>query len=339
MVEKAVNELLSLKNLTEREAYAVFAAMTDASLGPVRSAAVLTMLRMKGEQPSEIAGAARLLRDRALKVRVSRRPVCDTCGTGGDSAGTFNISTAAALLCAACGLKVAKHGNRCVTSTCGSADVMEALGYPLTLSPECSAALIEKAGFAFLFAPQYHSSMKHVAEVRRQLGFRTIFNILGPLCNPAGATIQTMGVSEERLLAVIPPVFRTLGLSGFVFHSEDGLDEISIGARTRVVRVNRSGIAHEDVYPKALGLCQAKPEDISGGSPSENAEIIRSVFAGKERGPRRDVVCLNAAALLVAAGKARDLASGISQAAEAIDAGAAMRKLDEILREAQACVA
>ncbi len=337
MIDEALNNLLSQKTLSETDAYAVFESMTDGSLGPVRTAAVLTLLRIKGEQPSEIAGAARVLRNRSLKVLAARQPVCDTCGTGGDGSGTFNISTAAALVCAACGVTVAKHGNRSVTSRCGSADVMEHLGYPLSLSAEASSRVLEKTGFVFLFAPRHHEAMKNVADVRKQLGFRTIFNIVGPLCNPAGATVQTMGVNEERLLAVVAPVFRKLGISGYVFHSEDGLDEISIAGRTLAVRVSRRGLVREEFYPGMLGVRPCRTEDLAGGGPADNAALLRDILAGRERGPRRDAVCVNAAALLVAAAKARDLVRGIALAAEAIDSGAAQAKLEEILMEAQAC--
>ncbi len=223
-LELIFEKILSGQNLTEDESYSTFKDIMEGNFSPVKIASFLSILRFKGESESEITGAIKLLREKAIKINVKKDIICDTCGTGGDNSGTFNVSTTTSILSNGCGLTVAKHGNRSMTSICGSADVFEYLGYNINLSPEKSKELLEKFDFAFLFAPIYHQAMKFVAPIRKEIGFKTIFNIIGPLCNPASANVQIMGVNEYRLLKVIPYVFKNLGIKGYIFHFDDGLD-------------------------------------------------------------------------------------------------------------------
>lgn len=309
-------------------------------------AAFLTALRMKGETVDEITGAARVMREHATRIEVEPRPavavdrdepnvehesIVDTCGTGGDATNTFNISTTTAFVLAGAGLRVAKHGNRAVSSCCGSADVLEALGINVEVPPATVKRCIEEAGIGFLYAPLLHSAMKHVAPVRRELGIRTIFNVLGPLTNPAGASCQVLGVFRKDLTGMLASVLNRLGSTrAFVVHGADGLDEITITGPTYVAELRNACVDEYEIRPEDFGLSAAPPRSIQGGNKEENATIVRAVLGG-EKGPRRDVVLMNAAAALVAAGAAQGMAEGIPVAAEAIDSGKAARRLAQLV--------
>jgi len=333
-MKEIFNKLLEKKVLSEEESYDTFKGIMEETVSPVQAASFLTLLKIKGEQPYEISGAARLLRDKATRINTkSGTVVCDTCGTGGDYSGTFNISTCTAILGFSCGLVVAKHGNRSVTSRCGSADVLEALGYKIDLPYEKSEKLLDSQGFAFLFAPLYHKAMKNVAAVRKELGFRTIFNIIGPLCNPAGSTVQIMGVSDYNLLGVIPPVFRRLGIKGYVFHSEDGIDEISLTGRTYISEVSENRIEEFEIYPQDFGFKKCLLKDLLGGETGENADIMLSILQNREKGAKRNVVLLNTAFLLKAAGKVGSVEEGLEISSETLSSGTAYRKFEGLLEE------
>jgi anthranilate phosphoribosyltransferase len=301
---------------------------------PAQIGAYLTALRMKGETVPEITGSVRAMRRSALAVQpaVSPMDLVDTCGTGGDGAGTFNISTSAAFVVAGTGQKVAKHGNRSVSSKSGSADVLLALGVNLDLTPEQVAQAIDRVGIGFLFAPKLHPAMKHAIGPRRELGVRTIFNILGPLTNPAGARSQLIGVYDGKLTEPLAEVLGELGSTGaYVVHGHGGLDELTTTGPNRVSRLRAGDVVTETFDPADLGFTRANPADLTGGTAEENAEITRNILAGREHGARRDVVVLNAAAALVAAGKATDLAGGLGLANQSIDSGAAQTVLDNFV--------
>lgn len=329
-MKEIFEKLLENKNLTEMETYNIFKEIMEGKLSPVKISAFLTLLKVKKETPDEITGAAKLLREKMIKINLKRGKICDTCGTGGDYSGTFNISTTSAILSASIGLKVAKHGNRSVTSLCGSADVLEYLGYKIDIEPEKSKELLEKFGFAFLFAPLYHKAMKNVAEIRKELGFKTIFNIIGPLCNPACANYQIMGVNDYSLLKIIPYVFKNLGIKGYVFHSEDGIDEITLTGKTYIVEVDDE-IKEFEVYPEDFGLKRCKIEDIKGGELKENAQILLDIIKGKEKGAKKDIVCLNTSFLLKICSVVNKIEEGIELCNEVLKKGIPYRKFNEII--------
>jgi anthranilate phosphoribosyltransferase len=306
-------------------------------------AALLVALHMKGETVEEIVGFAEAIRAAALPLKLGetsavdlsdteRDALVDTCGTGGDASGTFNISTATALVAAGAGVRVAKHGNRSLTSKCGSADVMEALGVEIHLSADRLAACLEEVGMAFLFAPAMHSAMKHVQAARRELHLRTVFNLLGPLTNPAHASAQVVGVYSAELVEKLAEALSMLGLRrALVVHGLDGLDEITITAPTRIAEVRGGSVHSYEVTPEEFGMNRAALDDISGGDAAANAAIIRQILGG-EKSPRRDVVLLNAAAAIVVAGKKDHLADALPVAAKSIDDGAAAAKLEALVR-------
>jgi anthranilate phosphoribosyltransferase len=302
---------------------------------PAQIAAFVTALRIKGETVDEIAGLANVMRDKAIPVKVTP-PVIDTCGTGGDNCSSINISTAAAFVAAGAGLKVAKHGNRAMTSKCGSADVLEALGVKIDLGAEAVAECLEKVGIGFMFAPVFHPAMKHAAGPRREIGIRTVFNILGPLTNPARAKYQVIGVPSEELGNKIAAVLHRLGTRhSLVVHSQDGMDEISISGRSLVWEINEDKVsAPYEVSPKYFGFKEANLTQIKGGTPEENANVLRRILDG-ERGPQRDVVVMNAAAALLAGDRASDLKEGARLAEAAIDSGQAKEKLEGLIRLSQ----
>jgi len=286
---------------------------------------------MKGETVDEITGAARVMREKALKVKVSGKPVCDTCGTGGSGIDRFNISTAVSFILAGCGVKVAKHGNRSASSRCGSADVLEALGVKIDVSPEVAEKCINEIGVGFLFAPSYHSAMKYAAGPRKEIGVRTIFNILGPLSNPASATCQVMGVFDPSLTETMAGVLGKLGTEhAFVVHGEDGLDEVTLSGKTRVSELSGGKVWTYEVEPETFGLEKASLKEITGGSAGENAETVKKVLSG-EQGARRDITLANASLALVASGKAADIPEGVKLAGKAIDSGEAMEKLRQLI--------
>ena len=306
-------------------------------------AGLLVALHMKGETVEEIVGFAEAIRAAAAPLPIQqnstvdvsdteRDALVDTCGTGGDASGTFNISTATAFVAAGAGVRVAKHGNRSLTSKCGSADVMEALGVNISLSPERLAACLKEVGMAFLFAPAMHSAMKFVQPARRELKLRTVFNLLGPLTNPAHASAQVVGVYSADLVDKLAEALSMLGLRrALVVHGLDGLDEITITGPTRIAEVREGNIRTYEVTPEEFGMKRAPIDAISGGDATANAVIIRAVLGG-EKSPRRDVVLLNAAAALVAAGRADHLVDGLTWAAKSVDSGAAQSKLDTLVR-------
>lgn len=326
------NRLFDKKPLDVEESYSVFKDIMEGVISPIQTSAFLSILRMKGEQPTEITGAAKLLRDKVTKIKVYREgSVCDTCGTGGDYSGTFNISTCTAIVGFAAGLTIAKHGNRSMTSSCGSADVLESIGYKIEMEPSKSEMLLNEYGFAFLFAPLYHKAMKNVVPIRKELGFKTIFNIIGPLCNPASSDVQIMGVNDYNLLKIIPPVFQRLGIKGYVFHSADGIDEISLTGKTYISEVSKKGIKEFEIYPQDFGFKKCKLSDLKGGDAKTNGEILLNIIKGKDKGPMRDVVILNTAFLLTAAGSSKDVKEGIGIATSTIEKGICWKRFSEIL--------
>jgi anthranilate phosphoribosyltransferase len=333
-MEMEMRTLLSLvaegKDLTEAQAETAMTLIMNGDATPAQVAAFLMALRIKGETVAEITGSARIMRDRATRVVHNQPMAVDTCGTGGDQSNTFNISTTAAFVVAGAGVPVAKHGNRAATSLTGSADVLEALGVNLGLSAEQVGRCIDEVGIGFLYAPALHTSMKHVAPVRREMGMRTIFNLLGPLTNPAGAQAQVMGVFHPNLTEPLARVLGNLGVKhALVVHGLDGVDEISITAPTVISEMQDGYVQTYRVAPEDLGLSRAPREFIRGGTKEENARITEAILAG-ETGPRRDVVLLNAAAAFLAADRVRSLKDGILLAEETLDSGAARRALEGI---------
>ena len=333
MLKKFIAKVAEGQDLYEEEAEQAMAHIMEGDGLPTQIASFLTALRMKGETIREITGFARTMRARAVRIRArDGECVVDTCGTGGDGVGTFNISTAVALVVAGGGLTVAKHGNRSVSSQSGSADVLEALGVNLALHPEGVEASLQKHRLAFLFAPSFHPAMKHAVGPRKEIGIRTAFNLLGPLTNPAGATVHLLGVYRRDLTRPVAEVLKSLGSkAAFVVHGTDHSDEISITGETAVSRLKDGNIEDYRVEPEDAGLKRAKLEEIRGGKPRENAQMIKKILEG-ETGPRRDVVLLNAAAVFVASRKVSDLKEGAEMARESIDSGRAMEKLKELVR-------
>jgi anthranilate phosphoribosyltransferase len=326
----AIGSLLAGSSLDEGGAAAAMTEIMEGAATPAQIAGFVVALRAKGETSEEVAGLVRAMRGYAARVEVPGE-LLDTCGTGGDRTGTFNVSTAAAFVCAGAGAKVAKHGNRAASSRCGSADVLEALGVRIDLPPQGVASCIEAAGMGFCFAPRFHPAMRHTAGARRELGVATVFNFLGPLTNPAGATRQALGVSDPRMLDVMVETLGRLGSAHVLaFHGHGGIDELATSGPSQVVELRAGEITHWVLDPAALGLPSAPLEALKGGSAPENAAVITALLEG-ERGPRRDVVALNAGAALVAAGLARDLVEGLAQAGGALDSGAAAGVLERLV--------
>jgi anthranilate phosphoribosyltransferase len=338
IITEAVRALVDRKDLSRIEAAAAMEAIMSGAATDAQIAAFLTALRMKGETVEELIGFAQVMRQKAVQVRTrtsevvgatgtDREMLIDTAGTGGDASGTFNVSTATAFVVAGAGLKVAKHGNRSMSSLCGSADVVETLGIKIELSPAKIARCVDEVGIGFLYAPLLHTAMKHVVTVRRETGIRTVFNMLGPLTNPAGANAQVVGVYSEALTEPLARVLAELGTHrAFVVHGADGLDEISNTGPSRISEVRDGVVRNSTVRPEDLGLARASIQDLRGGDRAENAEIIRHILSG-EVGPRRDIVLMNASAALVVGGTAHDLKEGVALAAQSIDSGAAADRL------------
>ncbi|MDJ0782547.1 MAG: anthranilate phosphoribosyltransferase [Desulfosarcinaceae bacterium] len=335
MFKNHLQSIINGENLTEAQSAEVIGTVlageaTDAQIG-----ALMGALATKGETFEEVAGAARAMRKAALRIQTTGSPVVDTCGTGGDGAHTFNISTTTAFVVAGCGVTVAKHGNRSVSSKSGSADVLEALGINLTTPPEVVEEAIAEIGIGFLFAPLYHGAMKHAGRARQEIGLRSIFNMLGPLTNPAAANCQLIGVFAPELTEMFAQALQLLGAtSALVVHGHDGLDEITVCGQTRVSQLRDGLVRTFDLDPEPLLGTIYGPEELAGGDPAENAAITRAILQG-ETGGRRDIVCLNAAAALVAAEQAADFREGLGKAAAAIDGGAALDKLDALIRYTQ----
>jgi anthranilate phosphoribosyltransferase len=329
MIQQAVVKLMDRQDLTRAEVVEVMGEIADGGATPAQVGAFLAALRLKGETVDEIAGAAQVMRDRADRVHVGKDVFVDTCGTGGDGRHTFNISTAAAFAVAGAGVCVAKHGNRAVSSKSGSADVLAALGVNVDAPKEVVERAIAEVGIGFLFAPRLHPAFKAVAGIRRELGVRTIFNVLGPLANPAGARYQVMGVYEARWVPIIGGVLAALGARhAFVVHGE-GLDEITVTGMTHVCEVKEGGTERYSMLPEDMGLARHPIEELVGGEAADNARILRDVLDGQKGAPR-DAVLANAAAALVATGAAKDLRGGVRLAAESIDKGAAREKLKQL---------
>jgi anthranilate phosphoribosyltransferase len=331
MMQDALAQLLDGNDLSRDEARRVMDTIMTGDATPAQIGGFLVALRLKGETADEIAGCAEAMRAHVLPVHPTRDDLVDTAGTGGDGGKTFNISTAAALVAAAAGAGVAKHGNRSVSSQAGSADVLESLGFQLDLRPERIARSIDELGFGFMFAPTHHPSMKHAAPVRRELAARTVFNVLGPLTNPAGARAQIVGVYSPLLVPVIADVLARLGAHrAFVVHGAGGIDELSPAGPNLVHEVVEGAVHGREIDPLDLGVPRCDPDELRGGTPDENAAAIRAVFAGADGG-RRQAILLNAAGAIAAGGHAEDLREGLELAREALDSGAAAARLDELV--------
>lgn len=344
MIKDAISKVVLRQDLLETEMIEVMNQIMGGEATPAQVGAFITALRMKGETIEEITGAARVMRDHATpilvgkaldidreEINLDRETVLDTCGTGGSGTKSFNISTTVAFVVSACGAKVAKHGNRSISSACGSADVLEALGVNLNVTPEQVESCINEVGVGFLFAPALHGAMKHAIGPRREIGIRTIFNILGPLTNPAGADRQVLGVYDEKLVEVLAKVLVKLGCQrGFVVHGQDGMDEITLTGPTRIAEINEGKVTLSTIEPEDFGLRRCLLTDLQGGDAEENAAIVRDVLAGAE-GPKRDVVLLNAAYALIAAGIVESVDAGLQKARNVIDEGLAKAKLEGLV--------
>jgi anthranilate phosphoribosyltransferase len=323
------------ETLSRQESAALMRRILNGEAADVELAALLGAMAGRGETAEEVAGFAEALRSAATAMPLTeeeRAEIVDTCGTGGDGSGTFNISTAAALVAAAAGAKVAKHGNRAITSRCGSADVLEALGVPTQLTPEAAAAALRRHGFCFLLAPSHHPALKAVMPVRRAMGVRTVLHVLGPLLNPAGARRQVMGVYAARLVPLVAEAMTMLGTThALVVHGDGGLDELALSGPSEVAEVRDGAVRQRTIAPEDLGLRRASVEALAGGDAAANAAILRAIFAG-EKGPRREIVLLNAAAVLMVADRAKELRGALALAAEAIGSGAVTRLVEAIGR-------
>ena len=331
MIRETIEKLIRGTDLTQEEAAQVMEEIMTGEATPAQFGAFVIGLRLKGETVDEMTGLAAVMRDKSLKVDFEG-PSVDTCGTGGDNLGTFNISTVAAFVVAGAGIAVAKHGNRAMTSKSGSADVLEKQGIKIDLGPEGVKRCMEEVGIGFMFAPRFHPAMKFAVQPRREIGVRTVFNILGPLTNPAGAEAQVLGVPTDSVGEKMVQVLQRLGSErAIVVHAEDGLDEISLNSNTSIWDLKDRSIKHYTIGPDDLGLAPASLQSLAGGSVEENADTMTEVLKGAS-GPRRDVVVANAAGGIVAGGKAADLREGVQLAQESIDSGRALEKL-ELLRE------
>jgi len=350
IIADAVRALVERRDLSRIEAAGAMDAIMSGAATNAQIAAFLVALRMKGETVEELIGFAQVMRQKVVRIRTrgdevagltgtDREMLIDTCGTGGDASGTFNVSTATAFVVAGAGLKVAKHGNRSSSTLCGSADVVETLGISLELTPSQVGRCIDEIGIGFMYAPLLHTAMKHVMPARREIGVRTVFNLLGPLTNPAGANAQVIGVASAGLTEPVARVLAELGtIRAFVVHGADGLDEISNTGESQISEVHEGVVRSSRVRPEDFGLPRATIRDLRGGDRGENAQIIQLVLGG-EPGPRRDIVLMNAAAALVAGGKARDLKEGVGIASESIDSGAAASKLATLVERSQSLAA
>ncbi|MBD3425841.1 MAG: anthranilate phosphoribosyltransferase [Candidatus Omnitrophica bacterium] len=330
-MKQAIQKIVEGVDLTEKQTRSVFTGIMTGKATPSQIGAFITALRMKGETVEEITGAAKAMRQKAVKIRVPGT-VLDTCGTGGSAKHTFNVSTTAAFVLAACGVKVAKHGNRAASSKCGSADVLEELGVKITASKRVMERCLKKIDIGFLFAPLYHGAMKHALMPRREIGIRTVFNILGPLSNPAFANCQILGVYDRRLTDTMARVLKKLGTkSAYIVCGDDGLDEVSIADRTKISRLKDGKIRSFLVSPESFGIKRRPLSTIKGGTVKQNAKMVKDVLSGG-KGPRRDIVLMNSSVALMAAGKVKSFKQGMRMAEEAIDSGRAMEKLEQLRR-------
>ncbi len=333
-IRTAISKVTARKDLTVEETRSVFGEIMTGLATPSQIASFITALRMKGETVDEITGAAKVMREKAVKIRVKNGSarLIDTCGTGGTGTKAFNISTAAAFVVAGCGVKVAKHGNRAVSSHCGSADVLEELGIKIDVPASVIEDAIETIGIGFLFAPVFHGAMGYAALPRKEIGIRTVFNILGPLSNPAMAKRQVLGVYDEKLTAIIANVLKKLGSErAYVVHGQGPLDEVTVAGKTRVSELRKGNVRTYNLTPSSFGFKRNTIDSIKGGTVRENASIIKSVFSGSH-GPKREVVLMNASLALMVADKAASFKEGVRMAAESIDSGAALKKLEELIK-------
>lgn len=333
-MKEIVSKIVAGENLTKEEAESAMKTIMSGKSNEIEISAFLTALRMKGEAPEEIASFAKIMREFASRIEPKvEGTLVDVCGTGGDLLNTFNISTTAMFVVAGAGIPIAKHGNRALTSKSGSADVLEELGVDLNSNFDKIKESIEKVGIGFMFAPMHHSAMKHVMPVRKQLGFRTVFNILGPLTNPANARAQLMGVFDPELTETLANVFKILGLErAIVAHGDPGLDELSTLGKTKVSELKDGKVNTYLIKPDDFGLSIAREEDIAGGTAKENAKILTDILSGKDAGPRRDITLLNAAAGILVGGMADNLTEGMEVAREALESGKAQKKLEEFVK-------
>lgn len=340
-IREAIQKIVDRQDLTEEQMYSTINSIMNGDVSPVLIGSFLTGLRMKGETVGEITGAVRVMREKVTFIDTgvdmsSGGVVVDTCGTGGDGASTFNVSTAAAFVVAGCGVTVAKHGNRAVSSSCGSADVLEAAGVNLDISPEKVSDCIRNCRIGFLFAPALHGAMKYAIGPRKEIGIRTIFNILGPLTNPSGANVQVLGVFSEKLIVPLAEVLAKLGSRrALVVHGDGNLDELTVTGATSIAELNNGHVQTYQITPEQFGFRRATIDDLRGGIDSiESAAIMRNILSG-EKGARRDMVLLNGGAALMAAGSADDISAGIGLAAECIDSGRALATLDSLIKYSQ----
>ena len=333
MIKEAIIKLSKKQDLAYAEAEAVMDEIMSGQATPVQMSAYLTALSLKGETIDEITASAAGIRAHCIKL-LHNLDVLEIVGTGGDGSNSFNISTTSSLVIAAGGVPVAKHGNRAASSKSGAADVLEALGVKITLTPERSAEILKKINICFLFAQNYHIAMKYVAPIRKELGIRTVFNILGPLSNPAGANMELMGVYDQSLVEPLAQVMANLGVNrGMVVYGQDSLDEISMCAPTSVCEIRDGKFTSYEITPEQFGYERCEKGALTGGTPAENAEITKAILKGEEKGPKRQAVCLNAGAALYIAGKAASIEEGVKLAESLIDSGAALKKLEEFVEE------
>ena len=333
MIKEAIIKLSKKQDLTYAEAETVMDEIMSGQATPVQMSAYLTALSLKGETIDEITASAAGMRAHCIKL-LHNLDVLEIVGTGGDGSNSFNISTTSSLVIAAGGVPVAKHGNRAASSKSGAADVLEALGVKITLTPERSAEILKKINICFLFAQNYHIAMKYVAPIRKELGIRTVFNILGPLSNPAGANMELMGVYDQSLVEPLAQVMANLGVDrGMVVYGQDSLDEISMCAPTSVCEIRDGKFTSYEITPEQFGYERCEKGALTGGTPAENAEITKAILKGEEKGPKRQAVCLNAGAALYIAGKATSIEEGVKLAESLIDSGAALKKLEEFVEE------
>jgi anthranilate phosphoribosyltransferase len=333
IMKDAIKKIVEGKDLTRQEAALAMDTIMQGNATPSQIAAFITALRMKGETVDEITGCAEKMREHAVNIYPRQENLVDTCGTGGDVSGTINVSTISALVAAGAGVPVAKHGNRSVSSKCGSADVLEALGVKIDIEPKKVEECITRVGIGFIFAPNFHKAMRFAMPSRKEIGIRTVFNILGPLTNPARATAQVLGVFNPDLTEMMAKVLGNLGVKhALVVHGMDGLDEISISDKTKVSHLKEGRVDNYFIKPEDFGIHKGKKEEIKGGSANENAEIALEILKGEEKGAKRNIVLLNAAAAIFVGGKAGDLKAGFKLAARSVDAGAARQKLEELIK-------
>lgn len=333
MIKEAIIKLSKKQDLAYAEAEAVMDEIMSGQATPVQMSSYLTALSLKGETIDEITASAAGMRAHCIKL-LHNLDVLEIVGTGGDGSNSFNISTTSSLVIAAGGVPVAKHGNRAASSKSGAADVLEALGVKITLTPERSAEILKKINICFLFAQNYHIAMKYVAPIRKELGIRTVFNILGPLSNPAGANMELMGVYDQSLVEPLAQVMANLGVDrGMVVYGQDSLDEISMCAPTSVCEIRDGKFTSYEITPEQFGYERCEKGALTGGTPAENAEITKAILKGEEKGPKRQAVCLNAGAALYIAGKATSIEEGVKLAESLIDSGAALKKLEEFVEE------